>query len=145
MSSALPSGEQIQQEMRQVRSELGDDVHEIVSNARVMADWQYYVRRHPWLCLGAAAVAGYLLVPRRLEVIRPDAKSLLELAKRDKLVIHVENPAAKRGGILSGLAGALAAAVAQGGMAILSQQLNQLLEPNAPSNSQSVQRRGETP
>jgi hypothetical protein len=107
-----------------------------------MTDWQYYVRRHPWFCLGAAALTGYLLVPTPWKVIRPDTESLLELAKENKLLINVENPAVKRGGILSGLAGAVVATLAQGGMAILSQQLNQLLEANART---AKPRNGETP
>ena len=142
MTSVLPPAEQIQQEMRQMRTELGDDVQEIVTSARDMTDWQYYVRRHPWFCLGAAALTGYLLVPTQWKIIRPDTESLLELAKENKLLINVENPTVKRGGILSGLASAVVATVAQGGLAILSQQLNQLLAANAQA---AKPRSGETP
>ena len=47
--STTPAAEEIQRQMRSVRSELRDDVQDIVESARVMTDWQYYVRSYPQL------------------------------------------------------------------------------------------------
>ena len=55
--------QEILQRMEKVRCELDEDVQEIVEGARVMGEWRYYVRTYPWICLGAACVAGYLTVP----------------------------------------------------------------------------------
>lgn len=60
-----PATTAIRQRMEEVRCDLDEDVQEIVESARDMGDWRSYVRSYPWACLGAAAVAGYLLVPRR--------------------------------------------------------------------------------
>jgi len=53
----------ILQRLEEVRCELDEDVQEIVEGARVMGEWRYYVRTYPWICLGAAAALGYLIVP----------------------------------------------------------------------------------
>jgi len=85
MSAALPvpdEGDDLQRQMRQVRAELRDDVQELVVGAREMADWTRYVRAYPWLCAGAALAVGFILVPQRSHIVRPDADGLIELAKR---------------------------------------------------------------
>ncbi len=57
--------EEIQRRMAQVRHELHEEVREAVKGAQSLTDWRSQVRNHPWLALGAAAVVGYLIVPRR--------------------------------------------------------------------------------
>ena len=121
--------EQIEQEMRQVRAELRDDVREIVTSARIMGEWQYYVGRYPWVCVGLAAAAGFFLVPARPVLIHPDAKTLLELAKANKLEIKMETPAAKRPSLLAGLMGAVSATAVQGAMAVANHVLQDLVKP----------------
>lgn len=101
----------IQRRMEDVRTRLDEDVDEAVGSARQMVNWHAYVRRYPWACLGLAAVAGYLLVPRRLELSSPDADTLLELARKNKLVIEANPTPLKRNslaGKLIGLAGHVA-------------------------------------
>jgi hypothetical protein len=112
----MTSAESIQEQMRQVRCELGEDVQGLVDSARVMADWRHYVRSYPWLCLGLAAAAGFLLVPSRVQVLRPDANTLADLVKRHKVVVEggprpTAKPPATMGSMLSG-------ALLQGGLAL---------------------------
>jgi hypothetical protein len=76
----------ILQRMSEVRCDLDEDVQEIVEGARGMGKWRYYVRTYPWVCLGAALAAGYLIVPRRQSGIRPDAQTLAELANQSRLL-----------------------------------------------------------
>jgi hypothetical protein len=57
--------EDVRLRMEQVRSDLGRNVEHTVENVRAMFDWRHHVAAHPWLCLTAAAAAGFLLVPRR--------------------------------------------------------------------------------
>ena len=78
----------IRSQMAGVRSALDENVHEIVTNARNLTDWKYYVRAAPWGAVGAAAALGYLAVPRRLEIMRPDASDLAELARQNRLVVQ---------------------------------------------------------
>jgi hypothetical protein len=79
--------------MNEVRCDLDEDVQEIVEGARVMGKWRYYVRSYPWVCLGAALAAGYLIVPRRQSGMRPDAQALAELANQSRLLAASHLPA----------------------------------------------------
>ncbi len=129
MSEASPAtAEEIQQQMRAVRSELRDDVQEIVANARVLADWRYYVQTYPWLCVGAAAAAGYLLVPPRVNVVRPDARELADLVRQHQLALKAELKPKPASGILGSLVNMVAGAALQGAMAVASYQLDQLIK-----------------
>src|SRR3982751_3879621 len=86
--------DQIQNQMRELRAELREDVQDVVVSAHKMADIANYVRAYPWLCVGAALAAGYLIVPQRAVVLRPDAEALVELARKHQLVVKTnEGPA----------------------------------------------------
>jgi len=143
MAAIATDAEQIQTEMRQVRAELRDDVNDVVDSARVLSQWQSYVRSYPWLCLGAAAAAGFFLVPSRVMILRPDTESLMELAKSKKLVVNV-NDANPKPGLIGSLIGMAAGTVMQAGLAIASQQVNQFLaaatNPPPPANREGAYR-----
>jgi len=134
--SATSPADDIQREMREVRAELREDVQELVGNARQMGDWTIYVRAYPWLCVGAALAAGFLIVPSRPVVVKPDAEGLMELAKRNKLVVKMEEtpPQKKRGGLLAQLVSMAAATILQGGLKVASEQLSQAFSGPAHSN-----------
>src|SRR5688572_27063119 len=70
-----PETEAIRQQMELVRCDLDEDVQGIVEGARDMGDWRYYVKTYPWLCLGGAVVAGYLIVPVALGAVASVAAS----------------------------------------------------------------------
>jgi len=57
--------EEIRSQMRTIRRDLRDNVKEIVVGASQIFDWKSYVRSFPWTFVAAAAILGYLLVPRR--------------------------------------------------------------------------------
>jgi hypothetical protein len=65
----------IQRQMAQIRHELHQEVQETVRGAQSLTDWRRQVRNHPWLALGAAAAAGYLLVPKR----RPETPTIVSV------------------------------------------------------------------
>jgi len=71
----------IRERMQNVRRSVGDDVEGIVHTAKTLADWRYYVKNHPWACLGAAFAAGFMLMPKRKLPKADDAKQLIELLK----------------------------------------------------------------
>jgi len=120
----------IQRQMREVRAELRDDVKELAASARDMADWTNYVRAYPWLCVGAALAAGFLIVPQRSVVIKPDAEGLVELARRHKLVVKMEEkPKSKqRAGLFGQLLGMAASMILQRGAAVVSEQMSQAFQ-----------------
>lgn len=130
MATVTPEADDIQRAMREVRAELREDVKDFVVNAREMTDWTTYVRAYPWLCLGAAAAAGYFLIPQRAQIIRPDADGLIELAKRNKLVVKMDGTGEQKPkqGFVAGLVGLAASTLLQGGLAIATKQLSQALD-----------------
>jgi len=130
-----PEAEEIQREMREIRAELRDDVQDLVVSAEKMADWTQYVNAYPWLCVGAALAAGYLIVPQRAVVMRPDAEALVELAKKHKLFVNTTDGATggkvprKRGGLFGELLGLAATTLLQGGLKMVTTQLAQSFNP----------------
>ena len=148
LSGSSSEAEAIQRQMREMRVELRDDMREMVVSANHMADISRYVKAYPWLCVGAALAAGYFIVPQRPVVIRPDAESLAELAKKHKLVVKTEEEEVakkKRGGLFSQLVGMAAAALLQGGLKIATHQLSQALSPPHHHANGSNGKRGEVP
>jgi hypothetical protein len=96
--------------MEELRRDLGRNVEQTVENAREMLDWRHYVSTHPWLCLTAAAVAGFLLVPRRIGHAPLGREAIDELAARGLLVVRPQPP--RSGGQIATLMGGAAARLA---------------------------------
>jgi hypothetical protein len=144
MAVTTTQADEIRQEMQQVRAELRGDVQEIVSNAREIIDWQNYVRKYPWLTVGAAAFVGYMLVPARSTVIRPDAEAMRELAKSQQLLAKMEQSAKSRTSVVGALVGMLATTAAQAALAVASHQVQKLLEsaPQRPRQTAGETRHG---
>lgn len=139
--STPPTADELQRQMQQVRMEMREDVQVMVENAREltdrareMTDWTWYVRRYPWVCLGAAAAVGYLVVPSRApQSMKPDLKDLMELAKQQKIVVKMEEPKPAGPGLVGTLMRMAAGSLLQGGMAVVSHQLDQYLkQPRDP-------------
>ena len=120
--------DELQGQMRQIRREMGDDVQGLVENARQLGDWHYYVRTYPWACLGLAAAAGYLIVPSKLQVIQPDPKALVELAKARQISVSADFQPKASGGIANRLMNIAAGMIVQGGLALLSRQIQGLFD-----------------
>jgi hypothetical protein len=129
MTATTTPADEIRQEMQQVRAELRGNVQEIVSSAKEIVDWQNYVRNYPWLTVGAAAFVGYLLVPARSTIIRPDAEAMRELAKSQQLLVKMEQSTKSRTSVVGALVGMLVTTAAQAALAVASHQVQKLLEP----------------
>lgn len=115
--------ETIRLEMANVRETLDDSVSEIVTNARNLADWRYYVKAAPWGAIGAAVAAGYFIVPRRIQIVQPDADEIAKLAKRHQIVVeHKARAEAKQGGPAQLVMTMLANAMLRAATAYVSQQ-----------------------
>lgn len=124
------TADEIQKQMRKTRRELGVGVSDIVEKARVMTDWKHYVRTNPWLCLGAAGILGYLLVPQKFQLSQSSMEPIIELGKAARDTADATKPSASvSSSIFSLMLGMLGPTLLQGGMALASQQLNSLLQP----------------
>jgi len=134
---ATSDAEQIQKQMRELRADLREDVQDVVVSAHKMADIANYVRAYPWLCVGAAVAAGFLIVPQRATILKPDAEALIELARKHKLVVKTDEgpPQKKRGGLLTQLLSLAAATLLQGGLKVATNQLTDAFASNGHPRS----------
>jgi hypothetical protein len=126
--------EQVREEMRQIRSQLDEEVETFVQSTRVLFDWHSYLRRAPWLCVGAAALAGYLIVPSKPKVVSPTPQQLADLAKHSRVTIPEGGVQAKAKSLGRELAGVALGLLVRAGMSVATQQFNQFMNrPPGPS------------
>jgi hypothetical protein len=98
--STEDSAEKIRRRMAELRRELECDVRQVKQGASVVTDWQFYVRRFPWAVAGAALVAGYLLVPKRKRVVKPDPEMIEELVRQKKIRVESVTPQVDKPGVM---------------------------------------------
>jgi len=94
---AEDQAEAICRRMAELRRELTGDVREVSRNARVMTDWTFYVRRFPWATVAVAAAAGFMLIPKKKQVITPDQDTLAEMVRNKQLRLDVDHKQEKPG------------------------------------------------
>jgi hypothetical protein len=124
--------------MSAIRQNLDDDVQEVVAGARRLTDWKHYVRDFPWVALGTATAVGYLLVPRRLEIVRPDAETLAKLARRDGLVVEHRPKRMKRPGLVETFASVAGRILLRTALTQAGRQVGRLLAERTPSAAREV-------
>jgi hypothetical protein len=89
--------EAISRRMAELRCALTGNVHAVSRSARVMTDWTFYVRRFPWATMAIAVIAGYLLVPKKKNIISPDQEALAQMVRKHQLRLDVDHKAEKPG------------------------------------------------
>lgn len=97
------SAEKVCRRMAELRRELECDVREVTRGAQVITDWKFYVRKFPWAVAGAALVAGYILIPKRRAIIKPDADTIAELVKQKKIRVESVTPDPNKPGVVKSL------------------------------------------
>jgi hypothetical protein len=128
--------DQVREEMRQIRSNLDDEVATFVQSTRGLLDWRSYIRHAPWLCLGAAALAGYLIVPSKPKVLSPSPEQLVELAKHSRVTVADTSVRQKTKSLGRELAGVALGLLVRAGMSVATEQLNQFFNrPPGPTGS----------
>ncbi len=98
------SAESIRKRMAELRRELTCDVRDVSRSARQMTNPLYYMRRFPWASAAAAAAIGYLLVPKKKHIIKPDPEMLAELLKKHQINLENVKAASDSPGMLKSLA-----------------------------------------
>lgn len=125
----LPTADIVQREMRAIRGCLDADVGQLVEDARRLVDWRRHLKKYPWLALGAAVAIGFLIIPRRPKPVNLDADALAELARRDRLVLHVDGKTSnKNGGVTGALLTLATAAATRGASAWANRQMGTLTD-----------------
>ena len=120
-----PPAESVRARMQQLRCEIDGDMEDMAASARSMVDWKHYVKTYPRVCLGAAVALGFLIVPKRSRVIRPDLATLTELARTGHLVGKPASAATH--GLIDALLATVANIAVQRATAYLGQSMGRLL------------------
>jgi len=60
-----PLNDTVRVRMQGIRCEIDQDLEDVSASVHNMVDWKHYVEAYPWLCVGAAAALGFLIVPKR--------------------------------------------------------------------------------
>lgn len=127
MEATPQTAEEIRRRMQRTRQRVRAEVDEVVQDARQLADWRYYPERFPWATLSAALVLGYAAIPRRLEVIAPNADTVEELARRHKLVVSTKPVTGAGRGVLDLLLAWTGKSLLRAGMAYMGQHVSHLV------------------
>jgi hypothetical protein len=123
MANSDESAEEIRKRMAALRRELVCDVEDVTRSAKAMASPSFYIRKFPWATLAVAAGVGYLLIPKKKQIVQPDMEALAELVRKNQVNINTSKAAEESQGMLKTLAVMGLTYVAKAGMNYLLQQL----------------------
>lgn len=121
-----PLDSTVRARMQEIRCEVDQDLEDVSTSARSMVDWTHYVKAYPWVCLGTAAVLGFLIVPKRSTANNADLAVKVEPAKTGHPVTD-SAPAAARG-LVDGLVDSVVSIVVREAIAYLGQSVGRLLK-----------------
>jgi len=82
--------DEIYHRMAVIRREPHTNVRESVAGAEAVVDWGRYTWSYPWIALGAAAAAGYLIYTSGHQQVTADTASLADGAKAGESVAGVK-------------------------------------------------------
>jgi len=102
--STEDEAETIRRRMAELRRELTFDVRDVGRSARAMANPAFYVRKFPWATTAVAALVGYMLVPKKKEVVHPDPELLAELVRKNQVKLDTSAAVKDTQGMLKSLA-----------------------------------------
>src|SRR3954453_2908590 len=122
--------------MAELRRELAYDVQDVSRSAKAMASPSFYIRRFPWATMAVAAGVGYMLIPKKKQVIQPDMNALAELVRKNQVNISTSKAATDSKGAMSSLVVMGLSWAAKAGMNYLMQQMT-TASPKAKSPAPS--------
>jgi hypothetical protein len=136
------SVDSIRKRMGELRRDLLIDVQEVSRSAKAMASPGYFVRRFPWATMAIAAGVGYLLIPKKKQVVQPDMEALAELVRKNQIRVDTSKAAKESRGMFQTLAMMGITWAARTGMNYMMQQLttaqaNKAKEPSRATPSGS--------
>ncbi len=105
-----PLDDTVRAQMQGIRRNIDQDLEDVSASAHSMVDWKHYVKTYPWVCLGTAAVLGFLVVPKRSAATVADVAAPTEPAKIGRPVAK-SSPTAMGGLVDAIVAAAVSVAV----------------------------------
>jgi hypothetical protein len=97
------SADAIRRRMAELRRELTCDVRDVGRSARAMADPSFYVRRFPWATVAVAAAIGYMLIPKKKQIVRPDPELLAEMVRKNQVKVDTSKASKDSQGLVGSL------------------------------------------
>ena len=131
-----PATDAIESRMQSVRTGLAYDVDRVVSGAREVTDWKSQLRKHPVPAAVAAGLLGYMLVPSRPVVVRPDDRQMAKLAKNQQVVVTDKQLKKTQKGASATVMTLLGGLAARAATAYVTQQAGQILGRQAARGPQ---------
>jgi len=119
--------------MQGIRRDIDQDLEDVSASARNLVDWKHYVNAYPWLCLGAAAALGFLVVPKRSAAAHADLTTPVEPVSTGRPEVDVASVAAPAvppsvaRGVFDALVGAVVGVAVREAVAYLGQNAERLL------------------
>jgi hypothetical protein len=120
-----PLDDTVRARMQGIRCDIDQDLEDVSQSARSMVDWKHYVKAYPWVCLGAAAALGFLIVPKRSAAAGADLPARTEPANAGHPVVPSVPTAAR--GVFDALVGAVAGIAVREAIAYLGQNAERIL------------------
>jgi hypothetical protein len=115
--------EKICKRMAELRRELVHDMQDVSRSAKAMTSPSFYIRKFPWATLAIAAGVGYMLIPKKKQVVQPDMAALAELIRKNQVNINASQVAEESPGMVKTLAVMGLTWAAKAGMNYVIQQL----------------------
>ena len=109
--------------MARLRRDITVDVEQVTERAREMTDWTFYVRKFPWAAAGLAAAAGFLLVPKKQQVVQPTPEQLAALAKSRDFAAAATSQLKPSPGMVKGIVATVAAMAGRAALAYITEQI----------------------
>jgi len=122
----LPLDDTVKARMQGIRCEIDQDLQDVSASARSMVDWKHYVKTYPWVCMGAAAALGFLIVPKRSTPTSADVPAPSEPATTGQPVVNAAPTAAR--GVVDALVGAIAGIAVREAIAYVGKNAEKLWE-----------------
>jgi len=125
--------------MAELRRELIHDMQDVSRSAEAMTSPSYYIRKFPWATLALAAGVGYMLIPKKKQVVYPDMEALAELVRKNQVNFNASKATEESQGVVKTLAVMGLTWAAKAGMNYVIQQLttaaSKAMEPKETPSS----------
>jgi hypothetical protein len=138
MTTPERSADEIRREMAITRRRVRAEVGEVFDGARQLTDWRFYTRQFPWALVGGAAVVGYALIPRKLELPAPAVKPLERLLGRGNLPVEATSARTRKRQILGSLLGTTGWAIMKFGLAFAGREIGRRLQQSPVLRAQEL-------
>jgi len=109
--------------MAELRRELVYDMQDVSRSAKAMASPAFYIRKFPWATMAVAAGVGYMLIPKKKQVLQPDMEALAEMVRKNQVNINTSKAAEDSRGMVKTLVVMGLSWAAKTGMNYLVQQM----------------------